>query len=353
MTFSFDWSLADGYPKDKHGLKVFSTFACGGGSTMGYKLAGYDVLGCNEIDKDMMKLYVKNHKPRFSFLEDIRSFIERDDLPAELYDLDILDGSPPCSSFSFSGKREKHWGLEKQFREGQVEQRLDDLFFDFLKLVAKLKPKVVVAENVIGLIQGKAKGYVKEIVAEFRRLGYNVQLFHLNAAEMGVPQKRQRVFFIANRCEFQPLTLTFNEAPIPFGQISTGAMPGDRTLTPFDLECIDMMRPDDGGFDDVYIRKIGKRWRRFNCMFIDKGQPHYTICASGGSKFVVRDERRHVSNLEMIRAQTFPHDYNFLDQQIQYVLGMSVPPVMLAQIARQIYMQWFATKVVRNEKARS
>lgn len=352
MTFSFDWSLADGYPKNKHNLKVFSTFACGGGSTMGYKLAGYDVLGCNEIDKDMMKLYVENHKPRFSFNEDIRSFIDRDDLPAELYDLDILDGSPPCSSFSFSGKREKHWGVKKQFREGQVEQRLDDLFFDFLRLVAKLKPKVVVAENVLGLMQGKAKGYVKEIVAEFRRLGYDVQLFHLNAAEMGVPQSRERLFFIANRCEFQPLKLNFNEPEIPFGQIRTGAMPGDRQMTDLDFEYIDMMLPKDKLFKDSLIRNLG-RWARWNVRLQDFGRPLFTICSTNGSAIIVRNERRHVSNLEMIRAQTFPHDYNFLDQQIQYVLGMSVPPVMLAQIARQIYMQWFATKVVRNEKARS
>ena len=55
--FPFKWYLKDGYPAKgikKHGLKVFSCFACGGGSTMGYKLAGYDVLGCNEIDKKII-----------------------------------------------------------------------------------------------------------------------------------------------------------------------------------------------------------------------------------------------------------------------------------------------------------
>jgi len=95
MNFPYKWQLSDGYPSrgiDYHGKKVFSTFACGGGSTMGYKLAGYDVLGCNEIDPQMMKVYQNNHHPKYSYLDDIREFRKRNDLPQELYELDILDG---------------------------------------------------------------------------------------------------------------------------------------------------------------------------------------------------------------------------------------------------------------------
>ena len=83
--------------KDKG--KVFSCFACGGGSTMGYKLAGFDVIGCNEIDPKMIEAYKTNHNPKYSYLEPIQTFKLRKDLPKELYNLDILDGSPPCSSF--------------------------------------------------------------------------------------------------------------------------------------------------------------------------------------------------------------------------------------------------------------
>ena len=89
------WTMANDYP-EKNGLKVFSCFACGGGSTMGYKLCGCDVLGCNEIDPRMNEVYVKNHNPKYNYLEDIRDFNKREDLPEELYDLDVLDGSPPC-----------------------------------------------------------------------------------------------------------------------------------------------------------------------------------------------------------------------------------------------------------------
>jgi DNA (cytosine-5)-methyltransferase 1 len=194
---TYKWNLTDLEKVKKNGLKVFSTFACGGGSTMGYKLAGFDVIGANDIDPEMAWHYKENHKPKYYYLEDIRKFRQREDLPKELYQLDILDGSPPCSSFSMAGSREKGWGKKKKFREGQAEQTLDDLFFDFIELARKLQPKVVVAENVKGMLQGNAKGYVKQIIGLFNVVGYDVQLFLLNAATMGVPQKRERVFLFA------------------------------------------------------------------------------------------------------------------------------------------------------------
>ena len=131
------WSMADDYPKEKNGLKVFSCFACGGGSTMGYKLAGCDVIGCCEIDPKMNEVYIKNHRPKHNFLMDIRDFnkIPNEELPEELFNLDILDGSPPCTTFSMAGEREESWGKKKKFREGQAEQTLDDLSFVFIETV--------------------------------------------------------------------------------------------------------------------------------------------------------------------------------------------------------------------------
>ena len=137
-----------------------------------------------------MAAYVENHNPKYSFLEPIQNFKLRNDLPEELYNLDILDGSPPCSSFSISGNREADWGKEKKFREGQAEQILDTLFFDFIDLAKKLQPKVVVAENVKGLLQGDAKSYVLKIYEDFDAAGYMVKHFLLDSSTMGVPQKR-------------------------------------------------------------------------------------------------------------------------------------------------------------------
>lgn len=222
------WSMAKDYPKQTNGLKVFSCFACGGGSTMGYKLAGCDVLGCCEIDPQMNKTYVKNHNPKYNFLMDIREFnaLPNDQIPEELFNLDILDGSPPCTTFSMAGDREDSWGKKKKFREGQAEQTLDDLSFVFIETVAKLKPKVVIMENVEGLLLGEAWGYVQRIYQKLKEAGYTTKHYLLKGETMGVPQKRHRVFFISVRNDIKynidGLDMCFNYYPVTYGDIKDG-----------------------------------------------------------------------------------------------------------------------------------
>ena len=160
-SIDWKWTMANDYPNEKNGLKVFSCFACGGGSTMGYKLAGCEVIGCCEIDPKMNEVYVKNHNQKHNFLMDIREFnnIPNEELPPELFNLDILDGSPPCTTFSMAGDREESWGKKKKFREGQAEQTLDDLSFVFIDTVAKLRPKVMIKRIVTRLIESGVFDY--------------------------------------------------------------------------------------------------------------------------------------------------------------------------------------------------
>ena len=198
MSREYIWNLEDINKVTKNGIKVFSCFSCGGGSSMGYKLAGFDVIGNNEIDSKMNEVYLKNHQPKYNFNCDIRDLCNMN-LPDELYSFDILDGSPPYSVFSMAGQREKAWGIEKMFREGQKKQRLDDLFLHFIAFAERIKPKVIVAENVKGLLFKKARGYVNEILKAFDKAGYNVQIFLLNSAKMGVPQTRERTFFYCSK----------------------------------------------------------------------------------------------------------------------------------------------------------
>ena len=341
MKYPYEWNLADGYIMPRNGHKVFSTFACGGGSTMGYKLAGYEMLGICEIDPQMARIYKKNHNPKMVFLEDIRVFRKREDLPLELFNLDILDGSPPCSSFSTAGNREKDWGKEKVFREGQAKQRLDDLFFEYIALVKRLRPKVAVAENVSGLLKGAAKGYVKEIQAAFNEAGYDLQVFLFNAASMGVPQKRQRSFFIARRSDlnFPPLKCNFDDKPITFGQVRDTNGIGHGKLTDLDREYIRLRTDKDMTYGDINMRIKGKH-TGFGTYFMYDHQVCNTIIASNGSKMLCAAENRLLSVNEYKRCGTYPMDYDFIDANPKYVIGMSVPPVMTARIAEQIQWQW-------------
>lgn len=347
--FNYNWTLKDAvFTKDKG--KVFSCFACGGGSTMGYKLAGFDVIGHNDIDKKMIEVYKENHKPKFSFHESITTFAKRKDLPKELYELDILDGSPPCSSFSMAGNREKDWGKEKKFREGQELQVLDTLFFDFIDLAKELQPKVVVAENVKGLLLGAAKEYVRKIYKAFDEAGYYCQHFLLDASKMGVPQRRERVFFICLRkdlakdflywkdmfTEVPEIEIQFNEKEILFKDVYFNLT--DRTLSDRFKDVWSNKKDGDLDFSCIMDRIENRPNSYFAYNFIYNNKVANTIIANDLN--VLFNECRHLNKVELCRIGTYPQDYNFLKLKPQYLIGMSVPPVMTAQIATKIYEQW-------------
>lgn len=333
------WYFKDLEGIDKTGINVFSTFSCGGGSTMGYKLAGCNVKGCVEIDDKLMEMYVENHKPKYSYKMAIQDFNKKplDELPDDLKNLDILDGSPPCSVFSTAGAREKKWGKEYYFREGQEVQKLDDLFFHFVETANRLQPKIVIAENVRGLILGNARGYVKEIFIALDKAGYDVQLFVLNAAKMGVPQSRVRTFFVARRKDLglPKLELDFNEPNLSFFDAMKGSNQiQERKQIRHTLN--DMWRATKPGKN---LGSANEKGHFFSLYKINPNLPVNTVTANGPTH-ILWDKPYYLSDQELIRLQTFPEDYNFMKQQTQYVTGMSVPPYMIQRLVLEIDRQW-------------
>jgi len=350
MKQQYKWNLSDGYPA-KNGYKVFSCFACGGGSTMGYKRAGFDVIGMNEIDPKMADAYITNHDPKHAFIEPIQTFKDREDLPAELFDLDILDGSPPCSSFSMAGVRERDWGKEKKFKEGQAEQVLDTLFFDFIDLAKRLQPKIVLAENVKGMLLGEAKQYVREVYKQLDDAGYYTQHWLLNGADMGLPQRRERVFFIALRKDLSDpflyqkdmftqvpkLDLKFNEPWVKYREFKTGDL--GKKMYPGDFELWKQRKDSDTRLSDIALRVRGKS-ARFSVPLIDLNETPVTIIAGEGSYHVMKDFPYYIPISEIAMISSFPLDYKYLKNKPNYICGMSVPPLMIQKIAEQIRIQW-------------
>ena len=335
------WTFAD-YPKEKNGLKVFSCFACGGGSTMGYKLAGCDVIGCCEIDPQMNEIYRKNHNPKHNFLMDIRDFnkIPNKELPEELFNLDILDGSPPCTTFSMAGEREESWGKKKKFREGQAEQTLDDLSFIFIETVAKLKPKCVVMENVEGLLQGEAWQYVQCIYKQFNDAGYMVHHWLMKGEYMGIPQTRHRVFFVAIRkdCNIDPrdLNMSFNYVSVTFKEAKgsdKGEKVNENTVAYYWLL---RTQPGDKRLADPIVRG-GQREKLFtHKVFFEDAIPQ-TIASNGD--YYRGTDKTYVSIEDIINIQTFPQDYDFVERtrkNVRYICGMSVPPIMIKRIVLRL-----------------
>ena len=337
--FDWKWNLTD--LKNDKPVTVFSCFSCGGGSTMGYKKAGFKVLGNVEIDPRMNRMYVKNHHPLYSFNMDLREFNKKPDseLPPELFDLDILDGSPPCTTFSMVGLREAVWGRPKKFAEGQKVQVLDDLFFTFLETVAKLSPRVVVAENVVGIVRGRAKGYCNQIIKTFRSLGYDVQMFRLNGAYMDVPQTRERIFFIANREHFPKLRLEFHNQVIPFGAVRSEKgvewAKGEGMM----VKKLKYLKPGDTDMGSINIRLVGHDTGfANNIIWDDRVAPTQT--ASG--THIRACDKLLLSPVDNRNMATFPQDYDFCGNDVHYVCGMSVPPNMMAHVASEIWRQWLS-----------
>ena len=346
--FTYKWNLSDLEKVKKNGYKVFSCFAGGGGSSQGYKMAGYEVIGCNEIDARQMEIYVHNLNPKYSFLEDIRTFRLRDDLPIELFELDILDASFPCSLFSSANlKADDKKGKEVKFREGQKKQTLDDLAFEAIHLVDKLKPKICVFENVKGLLQEKNKWYVEQIYSQFENIGYAITHKLINCADLGVPQKRERVFFIAVRkdlnfetidlfgCE-PKINLDFSEKHITLGQIEQDNKGKTPTKHIIDL----MQHYKDGDTDLGCIRqRIDNKSTGFQACIVKDNDVCNTLRAGSNDFIKVEHNLINMSDYELLQIGSWSQDYDFKKQKVIYVLGMSVPPLAMYKISKRIQKQ--------------
>ena len=316
---------------------------------MGYKLAGCDVIAANDIDPVMKQNYELNFNPNYFFNCPIKDIVNKK-LPDELFNLDILDGSPPCSSFSMAGNRSEDWGKEKKFREGQSVQILDDLFFDFIALADRLKPKVIIAENVKGMVSGIAKGYVKEVSKRIQKAGYRVQLFLINSADCGVPQKRERVFFCCVRNDVSSAKLSLKPSA---KWVSVKDAISDIKLSgkEFDYCKVDTIKrkktfwlyrntKPGNNFVDANF-SITKKNGFWNHRRVHPNRPCPTICSgSVGLLYHWRDLRKF-SFRELARLGSFPDDYKPTSAAIgKYMVGMSVPPKMTKVVAESIISQW-------------
>ena len=311
---------------------------------MGYKRAGCSIVAANDIDPEMAWHYKRNLNPPLYYLCPIADLITAK-LPDELFNLDILDGSPPCSTFSMAGSREKAWGKNKKFREGQATQVLSDLFFDYLNLVERLQPRVAIAENVKGMILGNAKGYTKLVMQRLKDIGYRPQLFLINAADCGVPQRRERVFFCAVRDDIKakPLELKPTHRWISAGEACEDLQ---------ELTAAEIKQTLPTGVDKAwqhtkqgecyadYYSRTENRLNGFTHTRLHARQPAPTLTAYENN-LKHWTTCRKLTFREWKRLGSFPDDYDARTDKIgKYMIGMSVPPRMTETVARAVITQW-------------
>src|SRR3989304_2704479 len=183
-----------------NGFEVVSTFSGAGGSSLGYRMAGFKILWANEFIPAAQEVYRANFPNTFLDKRDIRIVKPEEILKTigmKRGELDLLDGSPPCASFSTAGNRNRDWGKIKKYSD--TKQRTDDLFFEYVRILDGLQPKVFLAENVSGLVKGVAKGYFLMILAALKGCGYRVKAKLLDAQWVGSDVRPEGIIYVPYR----------------------------------------------------------------------------------------------------------------------------------------------------------
>jgi len=340
-----------------NGLRVVSTFSGCGGSCLGFRMAGFRIVYANEFISSARASYLTNFPDTIVDPADIRTVtgasiraqLAPDDRDAEI---DVLEGSPPCASFSTAGVRSKHWGQTKVYSDGS--QRTDDLFNEYLRLLGELRPRTFIAENVSGLAAGVAKGWFLDILAAMKALGYRVDAKLLDAQWLGVPQARRRLIFCGVRADLNHAPVF--PAPLPYRYSLRDALPwvtqhrgvASPITTREGCTGNHFTLPEDVA-PSIKAFSIGRLWdetrvgqshiKRFNLVRCAPYQPCPTVTATGGNLGAAGlahpYEKRKWAISELKRLCSFPPDFKLDGSYLQQWerLGRAVPPMMMARIA--------------------
>ena len=386
--------------KEKSSEKLFNVISCfagGGGSSTGYRLAGANILLINEFVEEAISTYQANFPDTNVLVDDIKKYTSDDFLEMagiKVGELDLLDGSPPCSAFSLAGKRDKGWegyvedtressiDLEtgevvqtgelkkkdgiKKYSEDKIQESIEDLFLEYIRIAKGIQPKVIVAENVKGITFGESKKKLLEFINDFERIGYEVSYQVMNAADYGTPQARERTIFICVRKDVAE-TIGLNFMNIS-GIFPTKTVTKHVTMREAfedienDPEEIKMLTEFvEGSFQNKFlsflpfnpekpIKPSDKQFREFNpkgsCFNMIRPAPDLpspTLTQQGQKKGLSGvfhyAENRKPTIVEFKRLMGMPEDFILtgdFDQQAER-LGRMVAPKMMKEIANSIY----------------
>ena len=367
----------------KNKIKVIGLFSGCGGLDLGFKQAGYDLIWANDILKDACDTYRLNIGDHI-VNEDITK-IDLDIIP----NADIIIGGPPCQGFSGIGKRDPN-------------DNRSALVYSYLDVVNKVQPKIFLFENVTGIKSSKAvdgSKVIDNLKKAFEDIGYHINIYTLNAADYGVPQRRKRVFIIGNKIEVDisspPQTHFVNivgkrkwissfeaisdlDSPTENGETEYKHQPkneyqrlmrknADKTTlhivpysSPTDKEIISHVKPG-GNYMDIpdnvstkrimYFKSTGGRTTTYGRL--DPEMPNYTINTHFNRPNIGcnihYEEDRMITIREGLRFQSFPDDFQLISktQRNYYVqVGNAVPPLLSKAWAE--HLKKYLTNSVEN-----
>ena len=354
-------------------FNVISTFAGGGGSSTGYRLAGGKILAVNEFVEEAQNTYRENYPDTIIIPGDIKKLTGTylmEQAGVKVSELDILDGSPPCSAFSMAGSvshgegrtHADAFGKTKQYSDIKGVENVEDLFFEFLRVAKDIKPKVIIGENVEGLTMGEAKEYFHKIQNTFEEIGYLIVADVLDASYFGVPQSRKRCFFIGVREDVaDAIGLNFmtmyqlypdkNEFRTTLGEAINDVVNEDKEELDYLIDKISpekavgktlMKMPKDP--DKVLTgMDYHEKGHHFNLKRSSLRKPCPTITAMGNLAGVAGTchpiEDRKFTIKELKRIMSLPEDFKLTGKHKQQSerIGRMVPPLMMKALAESVY----------------
>jgi DNA (cytosine-5)-methyltransferase 1 len=368
------YTLQDTLDSEKRALfNVLSTFAGGGGSSTGYRLAGGKILAVNEFVPEAQNTYRENYPNTTIVPGDIKELTGTylmEQAGIKVSELDILDGSPPCSAFSMAGSVSHGEGRThadafnktKQYSDIKGVENVEDLFFEFLRVAKDIKPKVIIGENVEGLTMGEAKEYFHKIQNTFEEIGYLIVADVLDASYFGVPQSRKRCFFIGVREDVaEKVGINFmtmyqlypdkNDFRTTLGEAINDVVNDDKEELDYLFDKISperavgktlMKMPKDP--DKVLTgMDYHDKGHHFNLKRSSLRKPCPTITAMGNLAGVAGTchplEDRKFTIKELKRIMSLPEDFKLtgIHKQQSERIGRMVPPLMMKALAESVY----------------
>ena len=312
--------------KSENAPTVISTFAGGGGSSLGYSMAGFRELLAVEWDDNAVETFRLNFSDVPVYHGDIAKLSVDEVMRLtgiKKFELDIFDGSPPCQGFSTAGKR-------------VLDDPRNQLFREYVRLLRGLMPKVFIMENVSGMVKGKMKLLFAEIMQELKASGYKVSARLLNAKYFNVPQSRERMIFVGVRDDLgiEPSHPKAESRPVTVREAIRDC--SNRLDAPewrkFNLDLWNNQKPGDCGVNGKY----------FNHIRMNFNKPSPTIpksCVFGGFAGLSHCTDPRSLNLgELARLGTFPDNYIFFGNYENGLsrIGNSVPPLFMRSIALHV-----------------
>ncbi|WP_232796243.1 DNA cytosine methyltransferase [Staphylococcus canis] len=319
-------------------MNYIELFAGAGGFSLGFEQAGFENIFSIEYDEKIAQTYLLNFPENHLIIDDVKNIDNNKILELiQGKEVDVVIGGPPCQGFSMAGKNGRTF----------IEDERNELFKEFVRFVSIIKPKMFVMENVARMLSHNKGKTVTEIKNAFNELGYDVKFKVLNSEKYGIPQKRQRIFFVGtkgqkfNFPDSYEKEITIKEAIHDLPSLKSGEksnIPNHFAMNHSKQMLEKMSYISDGGDRSeipIEIRpKSGdiRKYIRYN-----SNKPSITVTGDMRKVFHY-EQNRALTSRELARLQSFPDSFVFVGTSIiiQQQIGNAVPPKLGFVVANEV-----------------